>query len=329
MNIIVVGLGSMGKRRLRLIKNHYPDEKIFGVDNNVDRRKFSEEEYNIRAFSELKEALVAYTYDAAFVCTSPLSHNNIISTLLSQNIHVFSELNLVSDGYVENIDMAERNKLTLFLSSTALYRKETQYIVKKVEEQKQMVCYNYHVGQYLPDWHPWEDYTDFFVKDKRTNGCREILAIEMPWITKAFGEVEDLKVTSGKSTNLDIDYNDFFMIQIKHKNGNVGSFIVDLISRESVRNIEVFGEKLYIKWNGTPDSLQVKNIKTKELEAVNLYKKIDKLENYSSSIIENQYLDEINAFFEEIKGVKDAEYGFKQDMDILRILDRIEEISRL
>ena len=329
MNIIIVGLGSMGKRRLRLLKNHYSERNIVGVDTDVERRKFCENEYSICTFSELGEALEANKYDAAFVCTSPISHNAIINILLKQNIHVFSELNLVPDGYKENINTAKEKKVTLFLSSTALYRKETQYISKKISEEKSPICYSYHVGQYLPDWHPWEDYTDFFVKDKRTNGCREILAIEMPWIIKAFGEVEELKVISGKITNLAIDYDDYYMIQIKHTNGNAGSLIVDVVSREAVRNLEVFGESLYIKWNGTPDSLQVKNIETKRLELVHLYEAIDKLEGYSNSIIENQYLDEIRAFFNEVNGIKTVEYGFEQDMDTLKILDKIEEISRI
>ncbi len=329
MNIIIVGLGSMGKRRLRLLKNHYPKEKLFGVDINLERRQYCEEEHNVVVFSDLEEALRDGQYDAAFVCTSPLSHSFIINILLSHSISVFSELNLISDGYAENMGMAEKNGVTLFLSSTALYRKETQYISQKVCEQKQMVCYCYHVGQYLPDWHPWEDYNNFFVKDKRTNGCRELLAIEMPWIIKSFGEIEKLSVISGKATTLNVEYDDYYMIHIKHMNENVGSIIIDLVSREAVRNLEVFNENMYIKWNGTPDSLQIKNIQTNELEMVSLYEKVDKLEGYNNSIIENQYLDEIKAFFDEIKGAKKTEYGFKQDLETLGILDRIEELGKM
>jgi prephenate dehydrogenase len=37
MNIIVIGLGIMGKRRIRLIKEMYPDYAIFGIDQRDDR----------------------------------------------------------------------------------------------------------------------------------------------------------------------------------------------------------------------------------------------------------------------------------------------------
>ena len=38
MNIVVVGLGSMGKRRMRLIRALYPEYALFGVDAREDRR---------------------------------------------------------------------------------------------------------------------------------------------------------------------------------------------------------------------------------------------------------------------------------------------------
>ena len=39
MNIMVIGLGSMGKRRIRLIHELYPEYLIYGIDEREDRRK--------------------------------------------------------------------------------------------------------------------------------------------------------------------------------------------------------------------------------------------------------------------------------------------------
>ena len=38
MKILVIGLGSMGKRRIRLIRDMYSTFEIFGVDGREDRR---------------------------------------------------------------------------------------------------------------------------------------------------------------------------------------------------------------------------------------------------------------------------------------------------
>jgi len=324
MNILVIGLGSMGKRRIRLLKNHFPNHKIYGVDTNNERKLFCENEYKIRTFSEIKEAIDQIKIDCTFICTSPLSHSKIISLCLEKSIHVFTELNLVSDGYEKNIALADEKKVVLFLSSTALYRKETQYIMDKVHEDIKPLCYNYHVGQYLPDWHPWEYYKDFFVGDKRTNGCREILAIELPWIIAAFGKLSDIHVVKGKVTSLNIDYDDYYMIQLIHENGSRGNLIVDVICREAVRKLEIFNENIYLEWQGRPDSLKFKNLKTKELELVGLYDEVDILEGYSSTIIENQYLDEIKAFFNQLNGIESSKYTFEDDFYTLEVIDRIE-----
>ena len=39
MNIAVVGLGSMGKRRIRLIREMYPEYSIIGIDSREDRQE--------------------------------------------------------------------------------------------------------------------------------------------------------------------------------------------------------------------------------------------------------------------------------------------------
>jgi len=324
MNIIVIGLGSMGKRRIRLLIKNFPEVVVTGVDQDSARRSFCEEEYHIRTYESMDAAFANEVFQCAFICTSPLSHHLIIKECLIHKLHVFTELNLVTDGYDENIRLAEEQGLVLFLSSTAMYRRETQFIMDEVHKNGQAICYSYHVGQYLPDWHPWESYKNFFVGDKRTNGCREILAIEMPWIIAAFGKIDRIHVIKRKTTALSIDYDDTYMIQLVHENGSVGSLIVDVVCRQAVRKLEVFNESLYLEWQGRPDTLKIKRDSSSELQDVTLYESIDKLPGYSSTIIENQYLDEIIAFFAELKETKAAKYYFMDDFYTLDMIDKIE-----
>ena len=169
MNVLVIGLGSMGKRRIRLISEMYPMYDLYGVDNRKDRREEVEKRFNIKTFQNIDDKYLKDNIDSAFVCTSPLSHNSIIKQCLDNKWDVFTELNLVSDGYDENIKLADKNGCTLFLSSTFLYREEIKFIRKKIDD-KHKWNYNYHIGQYLPDWHPWESFNDFFIGNKRTNG---------------------------------------------------------------------------------------------------------------------------------------------------------------
>lgn len=323
MNILVIGLGSMGKRRIRLINEMFPDIKLFGVDGRLDRREEATRLFGIECTESVEKAAELFGIDSAFVCTSPLSHSGIIKECLLNKWNVFTELNLVEDGYEENMAIAKENNCVLFLSSTFFYREEIRYIKGKIDENMKW-NYVYHIGQYLPDWHPWENYKDFFVGDKRTNGCREIMAIELPWIINTFGEIESFYVIKDKMTKLNINYNDNYIIQFTHKNGNKGILVVDVVSPVAVRRLEVYGEKKYYQWSGTPDTLFEYEEALEELKKVSLNEKEEHIEGYRAFVVENAYKNEIKEFVDVVLKGSNQLYGFEQDLKVLRLLDRLE-----
>ncbi|MBR4174577.1 MAG: Gfo/Idh/MocA family oxidoreductase [Lachnospiraceae bacterium] len=320
MNIVVIGLGSMGKRRIRLIKEMYPEYHVMGVDGREDRRKEAADLFDMQTFESM--GAVDSDVDCAFISTSPLSHASIISECLQRGWHVFTELNLVDTGYDDNMKLAHDKGVTLFLSSTFFYREEIRYIRSKITDDKKW-NYVYHIGQYLPDWHPWENYKDFFVGDKRTNGCREIMAIELPWLTGTFGNVSDAKVVSDKMTDLNIGFDDNYMMVLEHENGNKGTLIVDVVSPVAVRKLEVYSEGAYLSWNGTPDSVSEFDPEAKKLNPVVLNEAAEHMEGYSSFVVENAYKNEIREFFDVVLNGKTPLYGFEQDKKILELIDRL------
>lgn len=325
MRFVVVGLGSMGRRRIRLLKQMSDEYEIIGVDNRPERCERVENEFAIDTMNDLESALKVFTPDGVIVSTSPLSHASIINTALKESCHVFTELNLVTDMYEENIALAKGKGKVLFLSSTFLYRDEIRYIRSRISETNGPLNYNYHAGQYLPDWHPWESINEYFVGDSRTNGCRELFAIELPWLIDAFGEIESFEVLSGKNTDLAIQYKDNYLLLIKHKNGNKGVFAVDVVSRKPVRNLEVYGENLYLTWDGSPEGLFIYDCEANEERRVDLYEEsVDKQEEYASFVIENDYRNELETFVALIKGEGAAEYTFEEDFKVLLLIDEIE-----
>lgn len=324
MKIIVIGLGSMGKRRLRLLSERN-DVELFGIDSQESRCEEVKEKFGITCFKSITEAVEAENIETAVISTSPLSHAAIIKECLTHNLHVFTEINLVQDGYEENMALAKEKNLVLFLSSTFLYRKETQTIIEKVQNAKCPLNYIYHVGQYLPDWHPWESYNSYFIGNPRTNGCREIMAIDLPWVVSAFGPIKSVSAIKSKNTELNITYNDNYLITLEHESGHKGVFAVDVVARKSGRNIEIFGEQLHLSWNGTADSLKVFNIEEKKDEIVSFDDASEHVEGYAAFVTENPYREELNSF---LKQIADRDYSpawdFEKDKVVLDIIDQIE-----
>jgi len=322
MKVVVIGLGSMGRRRIRLMKTLPDAPEIVGVDSSVERCEQAEKETGIVTSADLRAAIAAEHPDAALVCTSPASHGSIVTQCLETGLHVFTEINLLCDWYDKALALAADKGLKLFTSSTFLYRKEIEYISNSVKDKT--VNYIYHSGQYLPDWHPWESYKNFFVSDKRTNACREILAIEFPWILKAFGEVESVHVMKDKNSSLELDFPDNYMISIRHKNGNKGVFCQDVISRKGLRRLEVYSERLHLFWEGTPQSLAIYDIESKALKSVQVYEDVEQRAGYNANIIENAYREELVNFFDVLKGTDSPRYSFEDDKRILDLIDGIE-----
>ncbi len=316
----------MGKRRIRLLSEH-KDIEIFGIDSQEARCREVKEKFGIRCFPSVNEACGAEPIEAALVSTSPLSHASIITDCLNHNLHVFTEINLVQDGYEENIALAKAKGKVLFLSSTFLYRKETTTIVEKAREAKCPLNYIYHVGQYLPDWHPWESYNSYFIGNPRTNGCRELMAIELPWIVSAFGRITGVAALKSKNTRLNIAYNDNYLITIEHEGGAKGLLAVDVVARKAVRHIDVYGEQLQLTWNGTADSLVEYDFANKTDRPITFDDASEHVDGYAAFITENPYREEINAYLRQIADPACRPvWDFERDKEVLTWIDRIESV---
>lgn len=332
MNILVIGLGSMGKRRIRLLKQYIANEvinadswKIMGVDSNEGRCMESKELYGIETYLSLKEALNVESIDCAVIATSPHTHAGIIKECLKNKLHVFTEINLLSDGYEENIALSKDAEKVLFLSSTFMYRREMEYIKKAVKEESFTGMYRYHIGQYLPEWHPWESYKNFFVGRKDTNGCREIFAIELPWIVDTFGDIKAIHSVHRKVSELEIDYDDSYQVLIEHASGVMGNLSVDIVTPKAGRDLEIWSEGFHIVWKGTPDTLTRFCNDTKETEKVSLYEQVEHKDGYNQFVVENAYYDELVNFIHSVEQKEQPRYSFEKDGKILAWIDEIEK----
>ncbi len=323
--ILICGLGSMGKRRLKLIRDLHPDVQIHGTDVRADRCREVAAEYKIETYGSYDDAFKRAAPFAVFVCTAPKSHSEFVIHALENNAHTFSEINLDSRGYKRILQASEKHKRVAFLSSTFLYREEIKWIIQRARGENNL-SYRYHVGQYLPDWHPWEKYTDFFVSDADQNACKELLAIELPWLTKAFGDVERFKLMAGRKSGLELDYDDTLHILFEHNSGIQGSVTLDCVCAKGVRKFDMYNHGSYIEWGGTPDTLVQYNKESKQMTPIPLYPQVKKDDAYDDFIIENPYVEEIISFFDAIakEGISTPLYTYEQNLGALDLISQIQ-----
>lgn len=326
MRIVIVGLGSMGRRRARLLQE-IGGQDLVGVDLSEERQLQAQQELGIPTYGSLEAAVAAVDPEAAVISTGPCSHASIVSDCLDNGLHVFTELNLIDDGYVQNIAKAKDKGLIWFPSSTFVYRREIEAIQEIVAEKGALGAWTYHVGQYLPDWHPWEDYKNFFVADERTSGIRELLAIELPWLVKTFGSIEEAYHVAQKISKLEVSYNDAIAIAIKHESGAIGMLLIDVVCRTAVRDFTFTNEECFITWDGSPTGLKQLDLTSHDLIDVDVYgdKSADQIDGYARFIVEDAYRAELEAFLGTIQGNSSMRWSLNEDGEIISLIDQLEK----
>ena len=77
-NILIIGMGSVGRRRTQLLQQQKYPCTVFGVDPSLARREQAAEELGICCYESLEQAQATRSeFFAAFVCNPPLLHSDI------------------------------------------------------------------------------------------------------------------------------------------------------------------------------------------------------------------------------------------------------------
>ena len=323
MKFLIVGLGSMGKRRIRNLKALEQNDLI-GFDPRADRCSETYENFQLKTFTDISEALKEKP-DAMIISTPPDLHMRYAKIAIQNKVHFFTEASVVQDEMDEVIRNLESCGIVGLPSCTMRYHPiviNVQQIIKSNKIGKPL-AFLYHSGQYLPDWHPWEDYRKFYVSKRATGGCREIVPFEINWLTNIFGKIKTASAMKSKVSKLEVDIDDIYNVLFEFESGLQGNLTVDVIARFPFRQLKVLGENGVIVADWSERMVQCF---TKEEGWVD--KRIDDgviEKNYIHG--DGPYIDEMRIFIKSIKKEISQPYTFEEDLKILKILESIEKSS--
>lgn len=320
---LVVGLGSMGKRRVRCLRALGVNASdIYGMDTREDRCKEAKEKYDICIVYN-EEQVDFNSISGIIVSLPPDIHKLGVEIAVKHHKPVFVEASVILE---ETIEIKAISKdIFVAPSCTFVFHpmiREVKKIVSSGELGK--VCnFSYHSGQYLPDWHPWENVNDFYVSKRATGGGREIVPYELTWITDVFGMPKDVKGYFRKTGDIGCNIEDSYACTLDY--GNViGSLLVDVMSRYPARNLIINFQKGQIQWRWDSDRLEVFNAETTKTTYINQPKQPHE-DGYSDMIGEQMYIDEIGAFLAGMNNVSAYPNTLEKDIQVLRLLNKIED----
>jgi predicted dehydrogenase len=324
MKALVVGLGSMGKRRVRCLKSlGFSTKDILGFDLKEDRRQEVKEKYDVEAIGSLDKSILS-KIDVMIISVPPDIHNQYIKMAIENKKPAFVEASVILPGLKDLEKAAKKQNVLIAPSCTLRFHPAIKDITKIVKSGKygKVTNFTYHSGQYLPDWHPWEAVKDYYVGKKETGGCREIIPFELTWIVDVIGFPKRTVGVFGKTMDVGAAIDDTYIAAMDF--GDVfGALTVDVVSRYATRSLILNMEQGQILWRWDDNVVKLYNQADQKWQEIT-YKQGQSAEGYNRNIAETMYIDELDTFLKAAAGKGEFPSTLEEDIKVLEILHEIE-----
>ncbi len=326
---LIVGLGSMGTRRIRAL-NKLGIRRIAGHDIREERSVAAVEQYGIEAFHSFDSAVDDFSPDFVIISTSPAHHMHYAFAALEQRLPSFIEASVVEAERIAELSRRSRAADILMAPSCTMMFFEGPRAIRSLLRQDKIgapLLFSYHVGQWLEDWHPWEDIRDFYVSERETGGCRELVPFELTWLNKVFGPPRPLTALRGKRSMLPADIDDFYQFTLQYPGGIIGNITVEVLSRpNAVREMRIVGERGSLEYNEQLGGVRYSSVEMSTWENFALTTGTAH-DHYINP--EEPYIEEMAAFISAVQSKDPALFpnDLESDYAVLRTLGTIEEIA--
>lgn len=321
MKAIVIGLGSMGKRRIRCLKALGVHD-IVGVDTRADRRAEAAEKYGVEVVDSAKAAFAAHQFNVAVISLPPLAHVAAMWHCIENRVPFFVEASVVDEGLAEVIAETRRIGLLAAPSTTLHFHPAIREVARIVRSGQLGKISNImlHSGQYLPDWHSYESVADYYVSTPATGGAREIVPFEMTWFTELFGFPRRVAANFRKTIEIEgAEYIDDTYNCLLDYGTFLATVTVDVVSRHATRRLVINGAKRQLAWSWDDSAIRVYDGASGQWQE-HTYQMEASEPGYNKNIGENMYIDEIAAFLAAAKGEAEYPNTLETDHKVLRLL---------
>ncbi|HOZ45351.1 MAG TPA: Gfo/Idh/MocA family oxidoreductase, partial [Candidatus Hydrogenedentes bacterium] len=257
MQFLIVGCGSMGKRRARCLRQLGFDQ-IAAVDPRIDRRAEIAERSGVDVY-ETFEAALACAPEFALLCVPPHLHAEYLLRCIDAGLPAFCEapLTLTIDEADAVISAAEPAGVFIAPSCTYVHNAIHRQIKQWLDEGRfgRPLAAVSHVGQHVADWHPYEDYRAFYASKRSQGGmCIDMLPHDLHLFTHFFGDVKTLSCMARRRSaeiQTDDDACDVYDVLLDMDAGVSLMLHQDMFQRPWGAYRKIMCERGAIEWNWT------------------------------------------------------------------------------
>ncbi len=261
MRFLIAGFGSIGRRHLRNLlalgqtdlvllrsgRSTLPTDEIAGlpVEHSLD-------------------AALAHRPEAVFVATPTALHMDVAIPAAAAGCHLFLEKPIDADttrvpelraalahgggqvlvGFQYRFHPGLR-KVRSLLAQNAIGR---------------VVSARAQWGEYLPGWHPWEDYRNSYAaRADLGGGVLNTLSHPIDYLRWLMGEVRSVSASLNNLSPLELDVEDNAELLLKFHSGSLATVHLDYYQRPPSHSLEISFEKGRVRWDGASGCAVIEN----------------------------------------------------------------------
>jgi predicted dehydrogenase len=268
--ILIVGLGSIGKRHLRIARELLPH-----ADIRVLRHQecTSTPEHANGCFSNLTEA-ISFAPQLAVIANPAQFHLSVAMVLAQAGVHLLIEkpISASVDGITKLLEISGAKETVILIGYNLRYVPSLQKFRGLIQNNKigKLISVRCEVGQYLPSWRPGTDYRKSVSAQRELGGGVLLeLSHELDYLRWIFGEINWAKATLAHQSNLDINVEDtahliFGFDLLDNGCQLIGTVNLDFVRHDSTRICTAIGEKGSLRWNGLSGAVELYEAGAKE-----------------------------------------------------------------
>ena len=259
MKILIAGLGSVGRRHLRnlislgekdiiLYRTHtstLPDDELHDLPVEMDLEK---------AFIEKPDAVII---------SNPTSmHMEVAEQAANANSDIFLEKPISHS--IESLipfETALRSSSSVVFIGYQFRFNPGLEAIKKIISNKEIghpTSFHCHWGEYLPGWHPWEDYKDSYAANRDLGGG-VVLTLSHPldYLRWIFGEISELYALTGRFSDLKVNCEDTAEVLMTYTNGVIGGLHLDYYQQPKKHELSIICSGGTIHWEDETSDVRI------------------------------------------------------------------------
>ncbi|MFX0014109.1 MAG: Gfo/Idh/MocA family protein [Promethearchaeota archaeon] len=321
MKILMIGLGSIGKRHITNLKFlGYHD--LIAFRSRLKKEEFCEKN-NVKEYFNLDEALNEKP-DIIFLTNPTSLHIPLaLKVLKKTTAHLFIEKPISNS--LEGLNTLQRLVEEKGIIAMVGYNMRFHPLLKEIKSILknnrigEVVGYRSIYGEFLPSWHPWEDYRKgYSARDDLGGGTLLTLSHDIDMVIWFFGRVKESQGLLSEKKVLNTTTDECSIMSLKHENGIIGSIFLDYLQEPPNRTLEIIAEKGKIIWDYYKNSLTIYERSTKQEE---VFKTPTNFER------NDMFIEEINHFLGCIKNNENPMVTIEDGIEVLNVVLKVKTVK--